>query len=416
MPSAPLQLAAVIARTTGKRALYLALPLYFVVGIVAFILFAGNGMDASYVTKLSLESHAGRFSLLLGWGMLTLPVARLLVGDPETFFLRVLPVPRWWLLAVTFAGLALLQLAWLVLWLRGAGPLAGACALFAVLGLQCHAIAGVRGVASLIGVLAVAGGWALAPSPLSLVLSVPAALHGYRQAWLQAPEPRAAGQHRVSSANAWLAAATAFGVSAYRSNGSAAARALTLALLSYAGIALGLRHNPEWSPRALAQVTLALWGAACLLGGVTLARPVLQAERELTEVLDACGTPLSLRALSGAGLLAALGAVAGGALGLLLAGSSPAGAGFASPTAQLSLTGAAWAALGMALVRILTRGSGRDSGRQLLAQLGLYVAAMALLLLGPALMTVFLLAAAAVAVAYAARFAARGAPTTLRGA
>lgn len=395
-----------IARTSGKKALYAAMPLYFVVGIVVFILFAGNGMDASYVTSLALGSTEVRASLLVGWAMLTLPVARLLVADPQTFFLRTLPVPHWWTLGIIGGALALVQLAWVVLWVRGTGVLSAAIALFAVLGGQSYAIAGMRSAGEWAALGCVAVGWYLAPSPASLALLVPAFLAGHRLAWLRAPEPKASGQHRVLTRTAGLAAATAFGISAYRSNGSAAVRALALAALAFTATSLGLRNNPEWSTQNLTLLASAIWGAACLLGAVTLARPILRAESELVWVMDVCGVSSALRALSSIGLVAALGAVCGAAFGVALAPSTPSS--WSADLAlilHLSLGGAAWAALAMALVRITTRGTGRDSGRQLLALLSLYVAAALVLLASPISMLLFLVVAATLAAAYATRFA-----------
>jgi len=114
-------LASVVARTTGKRALYAALPPSFLLGIVAVVAFAGNGMDARTVTQAALASPVLRWVSLLGWVMLTLPVARLLLADGSSFGLRALPVARGWLLAISVLGLVLSQLAWLALWARGAG-------------------------------------------------------------------------------------------------------------------------------------------------------------------------------------------------------------------------------------------------------------------------------------------------------
>src|SRR5688572_20493109 len=86
-------LALALAQSSGNQALHAALPAYFLVGTVAVILFAGNGMDASFVTSRALASFPTRLALLFAWGALTLPVARLLLANPQTFFLRVLPVP-----------------------------------------------------------------------------------------------------------------------------------------------------------------------------------------------------------------------------------------------------------------------------------------------------------------------------------
>lgn len=410
------QVAIAIARTSGKRALYLGVPLYFIVGIVAFILFAGNGMDARHVTKLALESPPLRMALLTGWAMLTLPVARVLVDDPQAFFLRVLPVPRWWLLGIVAIALAGVQLAWLVLWVRGEGVLQGSVALLAVLGAQSYAIAGLRGAREWIGLGGVLVGWYLAPSPAALALLVPAFAFGHRHAWVRAPEPAGVGRHRVSRASATLAIATAFGISAYRSNGSAAARAATLALLAFVAISLGLRNNPDWTQEHVLKLTLAIWGGACLLGGVTLARPILIAETELTWLLDVCGASLVSRALGGIGLVASIGALGGTLFGLALGVTAPNAAGSFIFILHLAAAGAALGAIAVALIRITARGTGRDSGRQLVALLGIYIVAGSILVAGPIYMVAFSTAAALFAAAHAMRFGAVGGALVKRGA
>jgi hypothetical protein len=397
------RVATVTARTTGRRALYLALPLYFVVGIVAFVLFAGNGMNASEVTSLALDSPSVRLSLMVGWSVLTLPAARVLLTDSRVFFLRVLPVPRWWLLGIAGLGLVLVQLAWLVLWVRGEGVPSGVVAVLTVLGLQSYAIARLRGWREWVGLGAVLAGWLLAPSPLSLLLVIPAVAWGQRLAWIRAPEPEAAGRHAVISASATLAAATALGVSAYRTNGSAVARASALTLLAYAGTWLGLRHNPDWTVEPVQQLALALWGAACLLGGVTLARPMLSAEADLTALLDGCGMSTRSRVLSGIGLIASIGGLSGALFGLALVAAAPHSSADMAVPLHLVPAGAALAAIALALMRITTRGTGRDSGLQLLALLALVVAASLTLLQSPLLMIAFASTAAVLATAFASR-------------
>jgi hypothetical protein len=394
----------VMARTSGKSALYAALPLYFLICIVAVIIFGGHGMDASSVTSLALRSSAVRMPLLVGWAMLTLPVARLLVADSRLFFLRALPIPRWWLLGSACCFLAFAQLAWVVLWARGSGAQSAAIALLAVLGAQAYALAGVHGILDGVGLASIILGWQLAPSLISLVLLLPAFLIGQRLAWLRALEPKAQGRHCVLTMTAGLAAATAFGISAYRRNPSALGRALALGSVAFTITILGLGNNPEWTRQTSLTVAAALWGAACLLGGVALARPLLQAEAEVAWALDACGVSSVLRAGSSMALLAVLAAAAGCVFGLGVAAWAPRGAVAAGAlTLHLALGGAAWAALATALIRISTRGTGQDSGRQLLVLLGVYGVALLVLLASPSAMLVLLMGTSALVSTYALR-------------
>lgn len=408
-PGRVVALALGLARSAGKAALHAALPVYFTVGVVALILFAGNGMDASFVTSRALSSFPTRLLLLFAWGALTLPAVRRLLADPQTFFLRVLPVPRWWILSLIGVALALLHTGWLGLWARGAGVLAAALAGVVVLGAQCQVIAGLRSLADLASVVALLSGWLLAPSPLSLGLALPAFLVAYRAAWVRAPEPAAAGRHVVLSATPGLAMATAFGASAYRSNGSAALRA-SLLLASTAVVTQLAIHNAQgMAPDDVRRWALGLWSAACLLGSVTLARPMLRAEGELGWVLDARAVPLWRRAAATLAMIALLGALCGASFGLSIGASLGASA-LTSVRwcSELAMTGAMCGVSAAAVVRITARGGGRDSGRELVALLGLYGPSLLLLLVHPVWMLLWLALAALLAALGAARYGSEG--------
>jgi hypothetical protein len=397
-----LRLASVLARTTGKRALYAALPLYFLVGITSTILFAGQGMDAKTLTTPALASFPLRSLLLVAWALVTLPVARRVIADSRVDLLRVLPVPRSWLLVINALMLALVQLGWVVLWVRGSGWPAGAAALAAVLALQCSVILGAhRRTHEGLGLAAVAVGWWFAPRVASLLIlaCVFALTHG--AAWRRAPEANSAGRHRVLGGSAPRALASALLVAAWRDNASAAARALSLLLLAGLATRLGLR-NAAWGFDSLLRWAAALWGAACLLGAVTLARPLLRAEAELGWVLDVCAASSRLRA----GVSSMSLSLAFGGAGLLFSlGSFPGlnGAERVALTAHLTLGGAAWASLAVASVRAGTRGGGEDSRRQLAWLLALYLPSTLLLVQHPALMLLILIGAAALASRHAAR-------------
>jgi hypothetical protein len=151
-----------------------------------------------------------------------------------------------------------------------------------------------------------------------------------------------------------------------------------------------------------------------VLGGVTLARPILVAESELTWLLDVCGMSLTFRALTGIGLLACIGAVGGSSLGLALWATSPS-ANSVGLVSHLAVTGAAIGAYALALIRITARGTGRDSGRQLLGVLGLCIAAGLTLVAGSLYMIAFSTAAAIVAARTATKLGVVGAALVQRG-
>jgi hypothetical protein len=187
-------------------------------------------------------------------------------------------------------------------------------------------------------------------------------------------------------------------------------------VLAFIGISLGVRNNPEWTPEQVLKLALALWGMASVLGGVTLARPILTAESELTWLLDVCGTSLTFRALTGIGLLAAIGAGGGFFVGLALWTTAPGAAVSGAVVWHLAVAGAALGANALALIRLSARGTGRDSGRQLLGVLGLCIGAGVMLFAGSLHMIAFSITTAALATACATKVGVVGAAVLKRGA
>ena len=94
-----------------------ALPVWIGAGIVAGVIFGGTGMQPHDLTQLSLHAPGVAIALGVTWLLLYVPVARLLVRDDATHFLRSLPhrSPR----ALTVIALVGFQLPWLLLWLLG---------------------------------------------------------------------------------------------------------------------------------------------------------------------------------------------------------------------------------------------------------------------------------------------------------
>jgi hypothetical protein len=96
-----------------------AVPVWIGAGIVAAVSFGGAGMQPRDLTQLALHTPAVAIVLAVTWLLLFVPVARLLVRDEATRFLRSLPFaplpPR----AIAIGALIVLQLPWLALWLAG---------------------------------------------------------------------------------------------------------------------------------------------------------------------------------------------------------------------------------------------------------------------------------------------------------
>lgn len=371
---AALQVASVMARTSWKRALHLAIPPYFVLSAVAMILFAPpQGVRVRDVTNYASGHFAFRTFLVLAWVLLTLPMARELVLDARAFFLRALPIPRAWLLTICAMALFLLHLPWFAFWFRGEGPIAALALSLAALAVQNLAMRRVRPASELAVLAAASAGLWLAPSSWSLVPLVPAFVLAYVSAWRGATEPAAAGRHAVLRGPRGVALASAFGVSLVRAHGSAIGRGLLLIVLACLCASFGFRPNRGWSPQQLAGLSLGLWSGTCVLVIVTVSRPLLQVEAALSWLLDLCAVPLRLRVAAELGFVVLVAALASLAFGAVLARALGLDAGSAaSSTLGLVGTGMAWAVVAAAVVRATTRGTARDSRRSILLLLGLY--------------------------------------------
>ncbi len=97
-----------------------ALPVWIGAGIVAAVIFGGTGMAPSDLTGFAIQTPTVGVTLAVTWLLLFVPVARLLVRDDATRFLRSLPHRAWPPRALAVAALVVLQLPWLVLWILGA--------------------------------------------------------------------------------------------------------------------------------------------------------------------------------------------------------------------------------------------------------------------------------------------------------
>jgi hypothetical protein len=413
---AAFQLSGVLARTSWKRALYLALPPYFVLGAAAMIVFAPQGMRMRDVTSYASSHFAFRAFLLAAWVLITLPIGRAVVLDPRAFFLRALPIPRGWFLAISGVALALVHLPWFAFWLRGENLLAAFSMAMGALAIQSLAMRRVRPRSELLVVAASGTGVLLAPSPTSLVVLVPAFVLAYRSAWRWAIEPAGAGRHSVLRGPRGLALASALGVTLVRAHGSAVGRALLLVILACLCASFGFRANRGWSPQQLGGLSLGLWSGTCILAVVTVSRPLLQAEAALSWLLDLCAVPLGLRVGATLGVVSLAAASGSVAFATVLARAQGL-EGWAAAASGLGLTGTgvAWAIVAAAVVRATTRGTARDSRRSILLLLGLYALNLVGLGFFPGAAPLLLGAVALALGAYATRIPLVGALRALGG-
>ncbi len=399
-------LARVLTRTAGLPALLRAIPAFAAIALGATILFAGNGMRAADLVALAERSIAVRVSLWAAWLLVTIPPARVLLETPETFFLRALPVPPWHFWLVHGAQLALLQLPWALLWLRGGGLVLGLSAIALAVAADALWIARPRTPRDLLALTLVIAALALPlPHALRLSLGLVAAPLAVASAWARAPGKGVrlgAGLVRGGPARALtLAYAAVLG----RRDLLLLTRGLALAVVGAAIVALVVRNNPGSGLSVQrAALLVAPLPLALATGGVAVR--ALDTERSLEWLLLATGTSATLRALVALSIPALWGAVIGAlqaSIGAAFAGSS----GLAATALGGLVLGAAMGGAAGASARFAELPSGVDGTRVVIALLSAAALAVGLASwLDEAALPLIALAAAALAPASAARLAA----------
>jgi hypothetical protein len=361
--------ARVLTRTAGLPALLRAVPAYAALAIAASILFSPNGMRAVDLLRVVAASPAVAVALWSGWVVLTAPAARVLFESPETFFLRALPVPPWHFWLVHAAHLLALQAPWMLLWLRGEGPLAALAAGVIASAADAVIVARPRAARDLLAAALVLVA-ALAPLPAAarLALGLAAGALAVPAAWSRAASRsvrRGRGRVGGSAATALL---LAHAVVLARRDATTLLRGALAVLVGAAIFALLVRNNGPDAAGHEAKLAL-LAGAlplAIATGGV--AAKTLETERRLEWLLLSTGTGARLRALTALAIPTLAGALAGllhGGLGALTARC-------ALPLAlEITLLAAALgAAIGVAAAhgsRLAEQPSGVDGTRVLVA-------------------------------------------------
>jgi len=110
---------------TARPLLQRALALWAAIGVVAAVLFGGNGMQARDLTHLFHGSAGTRIALEMTWIVLVTPVVSGAFDAPGTRTLRSLPVRSGAWCGPLLGLLLLVQLPCGVLFARGDGPLTG---------------------------------------------------------------------------------------------------------------------------------------------------------------------------------------------------------------------------------------------------------------------------------------------------
>jgi ABC-type Mn2+/Zn2+ transport system ATPase subunit len=391
------QLAALVRAhraTSGAAALRRALPVYLGLLVAASQLFGGYGLAPETVVAGAGASPLARALLWTAWLVLSTPTLDAVWRTPASFWLRSLPVPRAWHLAVLLAMSLLAEAPWVALWWAGGGALAGLAALGGALAGHALLLARPPGAPGL--ALALAGLAALVAAPTS-VLSFgtwPIALVGLRAAWLAAPARPAARPRAWIPRPRPAALALAQLVGLARGHLPALLRGALLVALAAAAAWLAARNNGLADLDARLGLACGFLAPAALLAGSAAAGPLLAAERRADWLLVVAGASprLRLAALVLAGAL--VGAVLGLAAALALAGAWALPARDVLRLLALVPASAALAVLAALVARHAAALGPRGPGRQVLGLSLAVVAALAVLaVLGPAAPLAWALAA-----------------------
>lgn len=374
-----------------------ALPFYLGVAIASAILFAGNGMDAATLTTRALSSQASRALCFGSWGLAALAAAQVWLYCPAMWLLRAQPVSRAAIVTLLTAGLALAQLPWAMLWVRGAGWISGMWAVAAAAALQAGVLAASRRPAHL-GNLAIAlAAVALGPGPWGLALAAAACGAAVDSAWRGGVENAARGHDWILAngpLGAWSCALMAVTLRGH----APLFHRLALLGVAAAWIAIaGLQNGFGDGDLGVTRACLLVFSPVCVVGSASLAGPVLRAESEGAWLLRASGAPERVFSAP-AVLLGGLAAGSGLAFAAVVSWVTP-----LSPLSGLGLGAAASSvggALGIAgtcLARRALCGDGNDAARLIAGSVGSWLLA-ALAIVGLQVWITPLLAAMAVLV------------------
>jgi len=294
-----------VANSAGRAALRRATLPYLTLALICVIVFTGNGLSASNVTRAALASPGVMLGVGSLWTLFALPGVHALWTDSRVGHLRAFPIPTAWTTGLLLSWLTLLQLPWFVLWLRGEG-----------LGAACVAVSVVGGFQT-VGVLYGSKG----RTALLVRAKTP------QLALIQALTAHVLRSQKGVFVGVGLLCSAAAGLIGLWLNGHAA------------------------EPDAF-RPALAIWWTAALLSAGMLHTALSRAEARLTWVLSATATSYRQRSFA---VLAP---------SILLVGGVGGGIGaWFGPTFSFAASGACAALLCACWLRVLWRNTGRDVAR-----------------------------------------------------
>jgi hypothetical protein len=250
--------------TAGRPVLLRALALWSGVGIVATILFAGNGINARDVTRLFHGSPGARLLLTVGWCLLATPVVSGAFDAPGTRTLRTLPVPRGAWVAALAALLLLAQAPCGLLFARAEGAIAALVAMLLAVATEASAVAATRRPPAVVFAL---GALALvvvdARAALTVVPAAALAVTGVASAWNVALEAAGRDVRTTRVSSPVLVLAIVHLLRMVRVARARVALAVGSVALGTVALVLSLVNDPPARPVARALAVLALPVTLC---------------------------------------------------------------------------------------------------------------------------------------------------------
>jgi len=314
---------AVVARLAATETLPRVAPLWLALGLVASVIFGGNGMHPRTVIRAMDGALVARAALWVAWVAAVRAAVAAGVRARGLGPLGALPVGRGLRAAPHALVAALAQLPWAVLFAVGAGGARAIAATSTAAGLALVGATRPRRViealaqAALLAVALTPPAWL--PSWGAAAIAVAALAVAAESAVRWAPD-RAATERRarLGGRSAAVVLGRAHLVALGRGYLAGLGRAALVVALLAAVAGLAAANNHLGAMTALGRVSLALASAGAALAGGGAALFLMRSERQARWLLDATGTDERVRARATMLAGAAVGALAATVHGSLL--------------------------------------------------------------------------------------------------
>lgn len=372
-----------LGASAGRVVLERAAATFLLLGVVAALVFGGQGMHPRTLTGMAIDHAPARLGLFAAWWLLTISAARPVFTTPSTFGFRALPVSRTRLFVGCLGLLLPLQVPWVGLWAVGAGWLWALTACTTSMALTVLGVARLRTASDAAVATALVASTAFgAPLPM-LAAASGALVWGLPRAWTRGVEEEHRRRPLLVLGPAPVALGLAYGLCLWRAHRVLWLRAATVWLVWAVATQLTLHNNQTGLAESTAGVLLGAWLLALLVTSMLAGRLVWIAH-EGRDVVALAGHPAQLRQIALDGTSAVLGAIVASSYVLALIGATlldatPGdGLRVASLIAAATMGGAATGVFASRIARTSFERRGRGPGRALVATVAFIIGATSL--------------------------------------